>query len=137
MKELIPTVFFLFLGFVIWLSVTRRSKRDAQRHEEVMAAIEKGIYTPPSVQEPVYRKERYLLAGIILSGLGLAFLLSFFVAHPEARPDEGLKIAAFLFLFPGLGFIGFYGFLAKKEQREKEEKALKDHPASLSHTESA
>lgn len=133
MKELIPTVFFLFLGFVIWLSVTRRSKRDAQRHEEVMAAIEKGIYTPPSVPEPVYRKERYLLAGIILSALGLAVLIYFAFL---LEVNEAL-ILAFLFLFPGLGLMGFYRFLAKKEQREKEEKALKNHPASLSHTESA
>ena len=125
--NLVPIVFFLVIGFVIWLSVTRKSKRDEQRHQEAMAMIEKGIYEPPPVQEPVYRKERYLLAGIILSGLGLAFLLYFAVF---LEVNEAL-IAAFLFLFPGLGLVGFYRLLEKKEQREEEKKkALEEHPPS-------
>ena len=129
----IPLVFFLFFGFVIWVVVTRKSKRDAQRHEQAMAAIEKGIYGPPPEQKPVYWKERYLLAGIILSGIGLAFLLYFAVF---VEVDEAL-IAAFLFLFPGLGIIGFYGFLAKKERREKEENALEGNQTLLQSTEGA
>ena len=126
LDKVIPLFFFLVVGLAIWLFVKLRSKRNTERHEEAMAMIEKGIYEPPPVQEPVYRKERYLLAGIILSGVGLAFLLyfTFFLRENEAF------IAAFLFLFPGLGLFGFYRVLAKREEREGRNNALQENPPS-------
>ncbi len=119
-------LFFLaVIGFVIWLSATRKSKQDALKHEEAMAMIEKGIYEPLPVQEPVYRKEYYLLAGIVLSMVGLAFLLCFAFL---TKPDEGFIVAALLFLFPGLGIMGFSRSLAKREEREARNNALQENP---------
>lgn len=123
MDNLPAIFFFLVTGFAIWLFVELRSKRNTEKHEENMAMIEKGNYAPPPVPKPVYRKEYYLLAGIILSGIGLAFLLSFaFVLR-----EEGMVIASFLFLFPGLGLLGFYRVLSKKEEREERNNAPKEN----------
>ena len=118
--NLVPIFFFLLVGFAIWLFVKLRSKRNTEKHEENMAMIEKGIYEPLPEQKAIYRKERYLLAGIVLSMVGLAFLLSFAFALRE----EGMIIASFLFLFPGLGLLGFYRSLAKREEREERNNVL-------------
>ena len=116
MYDITGIVVLLLVGFAIWQSVVLKTRRDTHRHQETMTMIEKGVYQPPPVLEPVSPKERYLLVGIILCALGLAFLVYFvfFLKVPEAY------IAAFVFLFPGLGLIGYYPFLAKKEQRERE-----------------
>lgn len=113
--DITAIVVLLVIGFAIWQSVVLKTRRDTHRHQETMTMIEKGVYQPPPVLEPVSPKERYLLVGIILSALGLAFLVYciFFLKVPQAY------IAAFVFLFPGLGLIGYYPFLAKKEQRER------------------
>ena len=124
--NLVPIFFLLVVGFAIWLFVKLRSKRNTEKHERTMAMIEKGIYEPPPVPEPVYRKERYLLTGIILSSIGLAFLVTFTFF---AKPEEEFFVVAFLFLFPGLGIIGFYRFLAKKAQPGRELKASQEIPS--------
>ena len=127
------SVFFLVIGFVIWLSATRKRKRDEQRHEEVMAMVEKGIYEPLPEQESVYRKEGYVLAGtillllgVVLSAAGLALLLYFFAL--AARSE--FFLAGLLCLFPGLSLMGSYPFLAKKAQREERNNALQENPPS-------
>ena len=95
-----------------------KTKKDASRHEEAMAMIEKGIYVTPPMQEPLYRKERYLLAGIILGMIGLAFVLVFFMVPPHDR--EVPLFPGVVALFVGLGIIAFYGVLAKQEKQRRE-----------------
>lgn len=125
--------FFLLVGFVIWLAVTRKNKRDTQRHEKTMAMIEKGIYEPLPEPEPAYRTERYLLAGIVLlligavlSGVGVALLIYFALSFG----NHEFFLAGLVLLFPGLTFIGFYRFLLRKGQREEKGNVLQANQPS-------
>ena len=126
----LPVLFFLLVvGFAIWLFVKLRSKRNTERHEEVLAMIEKGIYEPPPVQEPEYWKELYLfgitllVTGIILSATGLAFLL-----YTLTFGKSEFFLAGLLCLLTGLSLMGSYRFLAKKAQREESNNALQENP---------
>jgi hypothetical protein len=107
--------FFGTLALILYWVISARRKQANERHEEVLAMIDKGIYEPPPQVEPVYRKERYLLRGIILGTVGLG-LVVYYVFEPRLDWVAGIGLPL---LLVGAGFILFYRVLAKKEEKEK------------------
>jgi len=94
---------FITIGFVVWLIVRARSRRKAWEHEEKMAMVGKGGYTPPepvSQVEKTYNLDKTLLAGIIIAAIGVMWIFHSF---------------SFLLILLGLGLIGLYFVPRKRE----------------------
>ncbi len=102
------------MAFILYWVISAQRKQATEKHDEVIAMIEKGIYQPPPQVEPVYRKERYLLRGIVLSAIGLG-LAVYYAFEPQ---QDWIASIGFPLLLVGAGFILFYRFLAKKEEKE-------------------
>ena len=97
------------------------SMREArQKHEEAMALIEKGLYDPALLAEPErkYRKETFLLIGIIFLAIGIAIFIGLLIIGQI----DGL-IGGLIPCFIGVGLIVFYAILRRieKQKLEREE----------------
>ena len=94
---------FITVAFIVWLIVKARSRRRAWEHEEKMAMVGKGGYTPPEPVlqvEKTYNLDKTLLAGIIIAAIGLMWIFHSF--------------GVFLILL-GLGLTGLYFVPRKRE----------------------
>lgn len=97
----------------------RRSQALEQRHRERMAAIEKGIELPPDANDPeaqlelakAMRRPRYLLRGLVLSGVGLALLLLW-----HGPSDDLFRSAGWIVLAIGLATLIYYVIEGRKEK---------------------
>ncbi len=97
----------------------RRSQALEQRHRERMAAIEKGIELPPDANDleaqlelaKAMHRPRYLLRGLVLSGVGLALLLFW-----HGPSDDLFRNAGWVVLAIGLATLTCYVIEGRKEK---------------------
>lgn len=97
----------------------RRSQALEQRHRERMAAIEKGIELPPDANDPeaqlelakAMRKPRYLLRGLILTGIGGALV---FLWHGPA--DDTIRSLGWIVAAIGIATLLYYAVEGRKEK---------------------
>jgi hypothetical protein len=97
----------------------RRSQALEQRHRERMAAIEKGIELPPDANDPeaqlelakAMRKPRYLLRGLILTGIGGALV---FLWHGPA--DDTIQSLGWIVAAIGIATLLYYAVEGRKEK---------------------
>jgi len=97
----------------------RRSQALEQRHRERMAAIEKGIELPPDANDPeaqlelakAMRKPRYLLRGLILTGIGGALLASW-----SGPSDDVIRSLAWVVTAIGVATLVYHAFEGRKEK---------------------
>lgn len=97
----------------------RRSQALEQRHRERMAAIEKGIELPPDANDPeaqlelakAMRKPRYLLRGLVLTGIGGALLTSW-----SGPSDDVIRSLAWVVTAIGVATLMYYAFEGRKEK---------------------
>ncbi len=89
-----------FILVIVIVLVVEHGRRARSRmiHEERMAAIEKGLPIPPPLIEG-FRKPNYVMRGLVLIGLGLAFGV-----WTVTDSDFPLGIGAILF-FIGLAIL--------------------------------
>jgi purine-cytosine permease-like protein len=104
--------FAFFIGLaIIWYLFA--SKRNKQRHEEIIALIEKGEYDPALFEHKwKYREEMFLLSAIILIALGVALLIGVPIASKKL---DGI-IAGLIPFFIGWGLLVFYYILGRIEK---------------------
>jgi len=105
---------FGFLATPIVLYSVFLIRKGRQRHEEAMALIEKGLYDPALLAEPEkrYRKEMFLLAGIIFLAIGIAISIGLLIIGEI----DGI-IGGLIPCFIGVGLIIFYTILWRIEKR--------------------
>lgn len=97
----------------------RRSQALEQRHRERMAAIEKGIELPPDANDPeaqlelakALRKPRYLLRGLVLTGIGGALLSSW-----SGPSDDVIRSLAWVVTAIGVATLVYHAFEGRKEK---------------------
>ncbi len=97
----------------------RRSQALEQRHRERMAAIEKGIELPPDANDPeaqlelakAMRKPRYLLRGLVLTGIGGALLASW-----SGPSDHAILSLAWVVTAIGIATLLYYAVEGRKEK---------------------
>ena len=105
-------------------------RKARQRHAEAMALIERGQYDPALLAEPErkYRKETFLLVGIIFLAIGIALLIGVLIfgtmdgASSEDPAD--FIIGGLICFFTGVGLIVFYAILwrIEKQRLEREQR---------------
>ena len=97
----------------------RRSQALEQRHRERMAAIEKGIELPPDANDPeaqlelakALRKPRYLLRGLVLTGIGGALLASW-----SGPSDDVIRSLGWVVTAIGVATLLYYAVEGRKEK---------------------
>lgn len=108
--------FFAFLigSIIVWyLHISRRNK---QKHEELMALIEKGEYNPAWFEDrSKYRKEHILLSSILLIVIGVAII----IGVPMATKKMDGIIAGLIPFFIGLGLFIFYRVVKHAEESKQ------------------
>jgi hypothetical protein len=95
-------------ALIVWIAVWyRRRMREVDcRHQERMAAIEKGLELPPEPVSPPPQmppRSRYLLRGLIWLGVGLAITLG---VHDWLRDQMGG--AGWIAVAVGAAYLIFY-----------------------------
>lgn len=120
---LIPVVAIVMgIGLAMLENVTshkRRSQALEQRHRERLAAIEKGIELPPDAQDPeaqlelakALRKPRYLLRGLVFSGIGAAMLLAWI-----GPAEDTIRSLGWILLAIGIAQLIYHAVAGRKEQ---------------------
>jgi hypothetical protein len=113
---LIPlSAIILGIGAGIVGIVTRHRQllqRADLRHKERLAAIEKGIELPPDPPEIDLTKPRYLLKGLIYSGVGLALYFAL-----GAVAGEDVALFAFIPLAVGVACLIYYWVRGRHEEQ--------------------
>lgn len=108
---IIMTAMISFFTFLIGLAIVWylfASMRNKQRHEVIMALIEKGEYEPALFEgKGKYRKEYIILSAIILIALGVALIIGVPIASKKL---DGI-IAGLIPFFIGWGLFFFYYIL--------------------------
>ena len=105
--------FFAFLlgSSIVWYLYS--SRRAKERHEMIMALIEKGEYDTDLLRDKErYRKDSILFTGIIMTAIGIATAIGVPIAAKKLEP----LIAGLIPLFIGLGLMVFYYFLSRREK---------------------
>ena len=100
----------------------RRSQALAQRHQERMAAIEKGIELPPDANDPeaqlelakAMRKPRFLLRGFVLIGIGGALIATW-----PGDGDHVIRTAGWVALAIGVAQLLYYAVEGRKERDDR------------------
>ena len=112
---IITTMGLIAILIVLYFMMLIRKAR--QRHEEAMALIERGQYDPGLLAEPEkrFRKETFLLAGIIFLAIGIAVLIGLWVMEQI----NGI-IAGLIPCFIGVGLLIFYAILGRIEKGRSE-----------------
>lgn len=108
----ITSFFALLIGSsIVWYFYS--SRRSKERHEMIMALIEKGEYDADLLRDKEkYRKDDILLTGIIMIAIGIATAIGVPIAARKLEP----LIAGLIPLFIGLGLITFYYSLSRREK---------------------
>lgn len=97
----------------------RRSQALEQRHRERMAAIEKGLELPPEATDPEAQLElardlrtpRYLLRGLVLTGVGAVLLLTW-----QGPAEEIISSAGWIVTAIGVATLVYYFIEGRKEK---------------------
>ncbi len=97
----------------------RRSQALEQRHRERMAAIEKGLELPPEASDPEAQLElardlrtpRYLLRGLVLTGIGIVLLVTW-----QGPAEEIVRSAGWIVTAIGVATLIYYGIEGRKEK---------------------
>ena len=117
MSSVIPiltlTVPFVFVIIIIIINSFEKRKRDQQRAELYLKALEKGIELPPNFMEDP-NKEKPLQTGIILVSVGIGLSVFMYYAASPKMGTLGL-----IPLLLGIGFIIIH-FVSKKENDSNE-----------------
>ena len=108
----IISFFALLIGSsIVWYLYS--SRRSKERHEMVMALIEKGEYDADLLRDKEkYRKDDILLTGIIMIAIGIATAIGVPIAARKLEP----LIAGLIPFFIGSGLITFYYSLSRREK---------------------
>lgn len=86
-------------------------QRADLRHKERLAAIEKGIELPPDPPETDLSKPRYLLKGLLYTGVGISL---YFALRQVAGEDEALF--AFIPFAVGIAYLIYYWARGRHEE---------------------
>jgi len=106
---LIPIFGIVFGCGIALLAIWTEYRRDR-------ALIEKGLYQPDK-PEPASPSDRgFLVSGSIMSGIGVALIVSTFVF----RIGKATGIPGFIFLFIGLALLIVYSVARKKQITPKD-----------------
>ncbi|MEZ5457956.1 MAG: DUF6249 domain-containing protein [Steroidobacteraceae bacterium] len=108
----------------------RRSQALEQRHRERLAAIDKGIELPPDANDPeaqlelakAMRKPRYLLRGLVLTGIGGALVFLW-----QGPADDTIRSLGWIVAVIGLATLAYYAIEGRKEKQPE----LPGQPADL------
>jgi hypothetical protein len=98
----------------------RRAQALEQRHRERMAAIEKGIELPLDDSDPeaqveaakAARQPRFLLRGLIFSGIGAALILAW-----RGAGDEYTSGAGWIVLSIGLAYLVYFAIEGRRQDK--------------------
>jgi hypothetical protein len=90
------------------ISIMTKSREEELKHKERIIAMEKGIPIPEEPREEKPSKSmRHLTGGLVLTFLGLAFILLRFVAGNEGALTAGVIIIAIGLALLLAGWIGW------------------------------
>ena len=117
---------FIMVIVIVLISEHGRRLRNRMIHEERMAAIEKGLPVPPSFLEGI-RKPNYVMRGLVLVALGLAFGI-----WTLSDADFPVGIGAILF-FMGLAILLAHSLTERRRKEsypsESERRPSADNPS--------
>ena len=86
-------------------------QRADLRHRERLAAIEQGIELPPDPPETGLNRPRYLLKGLLYTGVGISL---YFALHEVAGKDESLF--ALIPFAVGIAYLIYYWMRGRHEE---------------------
>ena len=121
-------VFFVIILLIVWIIQKLYIRNREMINKERMALIEKGVYDFPR-EESMISLHRYLFWGLVLLGLGIAFIIGDFVSNIGGIL---ILILGLIFLFPALGMLLFYKIQSKKEKKKEEKTRTNSEAANRS-----
>jgi Flp pilus assembly protein TadB len=120
MNEDILALFIPIIGIIMGVGaaivgIVSRHRQQLQRvelrHKERVVAMERGLELPPELADADVRRPRYLLKGLVYSGVGIGL---YFPLRAVAGDDESLF--ALIPLAVGVAYLIFYFVQGRHEE---------------------